>query len=86
MRTDVLDASVGHYDDPVGIYDGIDPLRDYYLGRTLHLTPQCLADLRVRRGVDGAGRVVEYDDLRILKQGSCYAQALLLTAGEVVCS
>ena len=44
---------------------------------------QGCADLRVRRGIDGAGRVVQNQHLGLLEQRAGDAQALLLPAGDV---
>ena len=77
------DAAVVHHDDQVGVLHGGDALRDDDLGGLGDIGSEARADERVGAGIDGGGRVVEDQHLRLLEQRARDAQALLLAAGDV---
>ena len=77
------DAAVVEHEDHVGVLHRGDALRDDDLRRVGDLRRERLADQRVGARVDGACRVVENQNLRVLQQGARDAQALLLAAGDV---
>lgn len=83
MRADGVDPAAVHHDDLVCILYGRNALGDDDLRNVWDLLAEGLADHRVRLGVDGAGRVVEDEHLRIFQKGARDAQALFLPARNV---
>ena len=71
------------YKRQVGVLHAGNALGNDDLRRIRDLLAQGLADARVRRGIDGARRIVEDEDLRLFQQGAGDAQALLLPAGDI---
>ena len=83
MVADLCDAAALHDDDAVCVLHGADALGDDELGRVGQIACQPCANLGVGLGVDGAGGVVQDQDLGATQQGACNAQALLLTARNI---
>ena len=83
MGSDGSDASAFHEDDPVRILDAGHTLGDDDLGGLRNELSEAFADQGVGTGINGAGGVVQDQNLGLLKQCSCDTQTLLLAAGNV---
>ena len=83
MRAEAVDAALVQNKDAVGVLHAGNTLGNDDLRRIRDLLAQGLANARVRRGIDRAGRIVEDEDLRLFQQGAGNAQALLLPAGDI---
>ena len=86
--------AVVHDDNRVRVLNGADSLRDNELRCVAQILGVRIAhnhifigkgfsDLRLCRGIDCAGRVIENQDLRLFKKRSCDTESLLLTAGDI---
>ena len=71
------------YDDLICVLHRGDALCDDDLGRARKLLTEGSSDLRLGRGIDGTGAVVENDDFRLFQKGTRDAETLLLTARNV---
>ena len=82
MGADGVDLSVIHDDDLIRIHDRSDALGDDQLGHVLD-GGQLPADLGFRRRIDGAGGIIENQNLRFFQKRTGDAETLLLAAGEI---
>ena len=78
-----VDRAAVQDENQVCILDGGDALGDDELRRLRDLGAQRSADLRVGFRIDGGGRIVEDQDLRLFQQRPRDTQPLLLSAGDV---
>src|SRR5699024_2677801 len=72
-----------HNDDAVGVLHAGYTLGNDDLGGFGDIITEALADQRVGLGIDGAGGVVQNQDLGLFQQGAGDAQALFLAAGNI---
>src|SRR5699024_7044677 len=82
-RAPAADAAAFQHEHMVGVLHAGDALGDDEDGSAGDLFGKALADLGVGGGIDGAGRVVEDQDLGLFEQRARNAQTLLLAAGNV---
>ena len=82
MGTDRLNVSAVQDHNLIGMHNGGDPLGDDDFCGTFQISRKSLADSGLGGGVYGAGGVIQNQDLRMTKQRTGNAEALLLTAGE----
>ena len=66
VGTDAIDFAIIHYDDPVGVFDRIDPLGNNDRRRSRNFSFQAFADTAIGFGVDGTSRIIENQDFRFL--------------------
>ena len=83
MGAAVDDLAVIHDEDHVRVHDGGNALGDDDLRGLGDVGLEARTNQRVGLRVDGAGGVVEDEDLRLLEKGAGDAQSLLLAAGDV---
>ena len=83
MRTDSLHGAAVENDDLIRILHGGNTLCNDNLGRVRDFLRECLADERIRFGIDRTGRVIKNEDLRLFQQRTRNAESLLLTAGDI---
>ena len=77
------DAAGIHHQNHVGFLHGGHALGDDDLRGVRNLVVERGTDQLVRLGIDGAGRIVENQNLRLLQQRTGDAQALALSAGHI---
>ncbi len=77
------DIPLRKHDDLVGMNDGAEPVGDDDRRASDHEPVDGLLNEAFRFGVERAGRLVEYQDFRILQDGSCDRQSLAFAAGEL---
>ena len=83
MRAAFGDPALVEDDDLVGVDDGREAMGDDDRGPARGDALQGLLDRRLGPAVEGAGRLVEDQDRRVLEQGSGDRDALLLAAGKL---
>ena len=83
MRADSLHGAAVENDDLIRILHRGNTLCNDNLGRVRDLLRECLADKRIRFGIDRTGRVIKNEDLRLFQQRTRNAESLLLTAGNI---
>ena len=76
MGTDAVDFAIIHYDDPIGVFDRIDPLGNNDRRRSRDFSFQAFTNTAVGFGIDGTGRIIEDQDFRFLQQGTSNRQPL----------
>ena len=76
------DAAALEHQDAGGVADGGEPVGDHEGGAVLHHLGQRGLHLGLGERIEGAGRLVEDEDRRILEQRARDRQALALAAGE----
>ena len=82
MCADAVDPAAIEYDDPVGVADRFQPVRDHQDGAAGGERLQRLLNSCFGRRVDGRDRFVENQDGRILQERPGNRKALPLTARE----
>ena len=76
------DLSFVDHDDPVGVADGFQPVRDHYDGLLLREVFNCLGQFFFVLRVDVCGRLVQNDDRRVLHNRAGDRDPLLFSAGQ----
>ena len=77
------DTAFVHDPDLVAILNGKNTLSDYELRDVWMILLKTFTDEFVGMGIASACRVVEDEDLRVLKKRSCYAKSLFLATRNV---
>jgi len=75
-------AAVVEEEDPVGVFDGGQPMGDHNDRPVLHQFFDGVLDQFFRGGVQGTGGFVQNEDGRILQEGAGDGQPLLLPSGK----
>ncbi len=86
MRADLVNFAVIHHNDKVRLLHRYNPLGNQHRCDIRHLMGQILSDLCFGFCIDCAGRIIQYQNLRLFQQGSGDTQALFLTAGQISAS
>ena len=82
VRAGFDDAPMLHNDDPVGIFDGRQPVCDDQRGAPLHEGIQRVLHAAFRFRIECRGRFVKNQDRRIFQEGAGNRQPLPLPAGK----
>ena len=83
MCVESVDAAVVQHQDPVRGFHTGNTLGDDDLGGSGDLLCERRPDAGVRRGIHGAGGVIQDQDLRFFQEGPRYTETLLLSAGYI---
>ena len=83
VRADSLHGAAVENDDLIRILHGGNTLCNDNLGRVRDFLRECLADERIRFGIDRTGRVIKNEDLRLFQQRTRNSESLLLNAGDI---
>ena len=76
------DAAILENDDEIGIAHGAEAMGNDECGAAVHDGAEVLLDAALRFGVEGAGGFVEYEDRRIVVEGTGNGDALALTSRD----